>query len=47
MESHDDHHILPIKIFLGQIRDLITNNSNTEDLDNLGDYLRNLEKTKK
>ena len=47
MESHDSHHILPIKIFLGQIRDLLGGSNDSQDLNNLGDYLRSLEETKR
>jgi hypothetical protein len=39
--------VLPIKIFLGQVRDLLGGSHNPDELNNLGGYLRTLDSTKK
>ena len=47
MESHNECHILPVKIFLGEIKDLLSNTANSDELNNLGAYLKALDGTKK
>ena len=47
MHNHETHKILPLKIFLEEIKQLFMENENNESLNNLSDYLRSLENSRK
>lgn len=47
MKYHDEHEILPLKVFLEEVKKLFLETEDTTNLNNLSDYLRSIENTKK
>lgn len=48
MNNHESHQILPLKVFLEEIKQLFMKNENNDDsLNNLSDYLRSLQNSRK
>lgn len=47
MNNHEEHQILPLKVFLDEVKKLFVESEDSESLNNLSDYLRSLENSKK
>lgn len=47
MNNHEEHQILPLKIFLDEVKKLFLDSEDSESLNNLSDYLRALDSSRK
>lgn len=47
MNNHEDHEIMPLKIFIGEVQKLFMQTEDAESLNNLADYLRSIDNSRK
>ena len=47
MNNHEEHQILPLKIFLDEVKKFFLDTEDSESLNNLSDYLRALDSSRK
>ena len=47
MNNHEEHQILPLKVFLDEVKKLFLDSEDSESLNNLSDYLRALDSSRK
>ena len=47
MNNHEEHQVLPLKIFLDEVKKIFMDSENSENLNSLSDYLRSIEQSRK